>query len=125
MEMSFFGLVDKWSIMVNNKSCAQTLAAKGWFGTTEYSRESYYSQQFNVMPGSSTIPYLYECPIYRPSWDIPVDIVGVVFFVIGMISVAISICDSVIVKTILFEDRVEVCLSLPSLFVLSPSLTYT
>ncbi len=97
-----------WFKTHNAVAANKSLSVTGWFGETTYSRESYYSQQFTVKPAASSIPNLYKCPIYRPIWDSPVDIVGIILFAVGMISVGMSVIDAVIVKTSVYEDRVEV-----------------
>ena len=113
VEAEFYdGCVDTestWYKTHNAVPSNQTFQADGWFGSAEWSRETLRDHDLKVGATSrGQPPDVYPCPVYRPFWSPPVDIVGVLTLVVTNVLVAMSIATAAIRKTEVFADRVKV-----------------
>jgi hypothetical protein len=106
------GCVDKTSSMYNKYNVPPantTFSAKGWFYTEEWSRDSIRkNQRGSTINEDEVVEAVYECPIFQPFWQCPVDWLGIVFLIVTNLLVAYYIATCTIRKNTIYEDRVEV-----------------
>eukprot|EP01043_Picozoa_sp_COSAG02_P041934 COSAG02_NODE_3523_length_6615_cov_49.626918_2_plen_537_part_00 len=99
-----------WYQTFNEPPANETHQVKGWFGSVDWTRDTLHEFEITkaVTIEPETPPTVYECPVFRPFWQSPVDWVAIVILVVGYLGTAYSIATGTVRSTQVFADRVQV-----------------